>query len=57
AIDTIGAGDMFAGAFFYVITNLMDFEAAGNLASLASARVVSNFGPRLAPEEHAAILG
>jgi sugar/nucleoside kinase (ribokinase family) len=56
AIDTNGAGDMFAGAFLYGITNGMDFETAGNLASLASAKVVSNFGPRLTPEEHTAIL-
>lgn len=57
AIDTNGAGDMFAGAFLYGITNGMGFEAAGNLASLASAKVVSSFGPRLEPEAHAELLG
>lgn len=56
AIDTNGAGDMFAGAFLYGITNGMDFEQAGNLASLASAKVVSNFGPRLDPDDHAPLL-
>lgn len=47
AIDSNGAGDMFAGAFLYGITNGMDFEAAGNLASAASSKIVSQFGPRL----------
>lgn len=47
AIDTNGAGDMFAGAFLYSITNGHSFAEAGKLASLASSRVVSKFGPRL----------
>jgi len=55
AVDTNGAGDMFAGAFIYAITHGHDFPSAGKLASAASARVVSDFGPRLAPEEHAQI--
>ena len=52
AIDTNGAGDMFAGAFLYGITDGLNFEAAGKLASLASAKVVSQFGPRLDPGQH-----
>ena len=47
AIDSNGAGDMYAGAFLYAITNGFSFEQAGKLASLAAARVVSQFGPRL----------
>jgi len=47
AVDTNGAGDMFAGAFLYGITRGLDFAAAGRLASLASATVVANYGPRL----------
>jgi len=47
AVDTNGAGDMFAGAFLYGITNGCSFKTAGDLASLASSRVVSQFGPRL----------
>ncbi len=47
AVDTNGAGDMFAGAFLYGITNGMSMAAAGKLASLASSKVVSQFGPRL----------
>ena len=47
AIDTNGAGDMFAGAFLYGITNGLGYAGAGKLASLASSKVVSQFGPRL----------
>jgi sugar/nucleoside kinase (ribokinase family) len=56
AVDTNGAGDMFAGAFLYGLTPGYDFPTAGRLASLASATVVSNFGPRLRAEEHQQIL-
>ncbi len=47
AIDSNGAGDMYAGAFLYGITNEMNFAGAGALASLASSKVVSQYGPRL----------
>lgn len=47
AIDTNGAGDMFAGAFLYAITHGHSHAQAGKLASLASSKVVSQFGPRL----------
>ena len=56
AIDTVGAGDMFAGAFLYGITHGMSFPRAGELASLASSRVVTVYGPRLAPEETQSLL-
>jgi sugar/nucleoside kinase (ribokinase family) len=52
AVDTNGAGDMFAGAFLYALTQGKDFETAGKLASLASATVVANFGPRLEADQH-----
>ena len=47
AIDTLGAGDMFAGAFLYGLTHAMDFRDAGQFASLTSSRIVTRFGPRL----------
>ncbi|HEY5824229.1 MAG TPA: adenosine kinase, partial [Cyclobacteriaceae bacterium] len=47
AVDTNGAGDMFAGAFMYAITHGHSYAEAGKLASLASSRVVSQWGPRL----------
>lgn len=56
AVDTNGAGDMFSGAFMYGITQGMGFQQAGELASLAAATVVSEFGPRLAPAAHGAVL-
>ncbi len=56
AVDSNGAGDMFAGAFLYGITHGHSFYEAGNIASLAAARVVSQFGPRLAASEHKEIL-
>jgi sugar/nucleoside kinase (ribokinase family) len=47
AVDTNGAGDMFAGAFLYAITHNHSWAEAGKLASLASSRVVAQWGPRL----------
>ncbi len=47
AIDSNGAGDMFAGAFMYAITHGHSYAEAGKLASLASSKVVEQFGPRL----------
>lgn len=47
AIDSNGAGDMFAGAFMYGITHGHSLAGSGKLASLASSKVVSKFGPRL----------
>ncbi|MFT6028763.1 MAG: sugar/nucleoside kinase (ribokinase family) [Oleiphilaceae bacterium] len=55
AIDTNGAGDMFAGAFLYAITHGQDFPSAAKLANLAAAQVVSQYGPRLKPEQHATL--
>lgn len=56
AIDSNGAGDMFAGAFLYAITNGYNYTQAGELASAASAQVVSQYGPRLRAEQHKEIL-
>ncbi len=47
AVDTNGAGDMFAGAFLYAITHGYSYSDAARLASYGSALVVSQFGPRL----------
>ena len=50
AIDTVGAGDMYAGAFLYAITNGMDYAQAGRLASLASSKIVTVLGARMKTE-------
>ena len=56
AIDTLGAGDMFAGAFLYALTQGKSYEDTGKLASLASSRIVAKFGPRFATKETQMIL-
>lgn len=56
AIDTLGAGDMFAGAFLSGLTQGMDYRKAGELASLASSQIVTQYGPRLDPEQTEALL-
>jgi sugar/nucleoside kinase (ribokinase family) len=52
AIDSNGAGDMFAGAFLYALTHGYSFQQAGDFASLAAAKVVSQYGPRLKVEQY-----
>ena len=47
AIDTLGAGDLFAGAFLYGQSQGMSFQQSGDLASLASSKIVTRYGPRL----------
>ncbi|WP_331346162.1 adenosine kinase [Cellvibrio sp. UBA7661] len=56
AIDTNGAGDMFAGAFLHAINHGKDFKTAAAFANKAAAKVVSQFGPRLKPEQHAELM-
>ncbi len=56
AVDTNGAGDMFAGAYLYAITHGYSIADAGKLASLASSHVVQQFGPRLPVENYAKLL-
>ena len=53
AVDTNGAGDMFAGAFLYALAQGNSYQTAGDFASLAASKVVAQFGPRLKPEQHA----
>ena len=47
AIDTVGAGDMYAGGLLYGLTNGLDWATAGRLGSLASSRVVTTLGARM----------
>ena len=46
-VDTVGAGDMFAGAFLYGLTQGWSHQRAGDLASAASAKLVTSLGPRI----------
>jgi fructokinase len=50
AVDTNGAGDLFAGAFLYAITHNLTMQQAGELASFASSVLVTEFGPRLSEQ-------
>ncbi|WP_341939453.1 adenosine kinase [Marinimicrobium sp. C2-29] len=52
AIDSNGAGDMFAGAFLYALSQGHGYDTAGRFASLAAGKVVTQYGPRLRPEQH-----
>lgn len=56
AIDTNGAGDMYAGAFLYGLSQGYTYYEAGRFANKAATKVVSQYGPRLAPEQHAELL-
>jgi sugar/nucleoside kinase (ribokinase family) len=47
AIDTNGAGDMFAGAFLYAVTHGYSHAQSAWLANQAAGRVVSQYGNRL----------
>ncbi len=50
AVDTNGAGDLFAGAFLYGLTHGHDCETSARLASLGAATLVTHFGARLPPD-------
>lgn len=51
AIDTVGAGDMFAGAYLYAITHHFLPPEAVAIANRAAAEVVSQYGARLKGEQ------
>jgi sugar/nucleoside kinase (ribokinase family) len=56
AVDTVGAGDMFAGAFLYGLSRGWDHQRAGDLAAAGSARLVASLGPRIRTEETQEVL-
>ncbi len=56
AVDTNGAGDMFAGAYLHGVASGLSRQACGALASKAAAKVVSQFGPRLRPEQYQSLI-
>jgi len=47
AVDTTGAGDMYAAGILYGITNGLTWKQSGHLASHAAARIVSQLGARM----------
>jgi sugar/nucleoside kinase (ribokinase family) len=56
AVDTVGAGDMFAGAFLYGVTQGWDYRRAGDLAAAGAAKLVTSLGPRISAEQTQAVL-
>ncbi len=52
AIDTNGAGDMFAGAFLHALISGREYSWAAQFANTASSIVVSSFGPRIKDIEY-----
>lgn len=47
AVDSTGAGDMYAAGILYGVTNGLTWRQAGRLASHAAARIVGQLGGRL----------
>jgi len=56
AVDTVGAGDMYAGAVLYGLTHGMSYAQAGELGSKAAAKLVTSFGPRMDTQETRSLL-
>jgi sugar/nucleoside kinase (ribokinase family) len=52
AVDTNGAGDMFAGSFLYAISSGHDYSWAARFANAAAALVVGQFGTRIEAIEY-----
>ena len=56
AVDTNGAGDMFAGAFLHAVTQGWSHEQAARLGNRCAAAVVAQHGNRLQAEQIQALL-
>lgn len=56
AVDSNGAGDMFAGAFLYAVSQGRSYREAARLACRSASEVVAHFGPRLRAEAHPELL-
>ena len=51
AVDTTGAGDIFAGTFLYCLSHGKSFTAAAEMAHRSASLLVSRFGARLEQSE------
>ncbi len=47
AVDSTGAGDMYAAGFLFALTKTNDLELVSEVASYASAKIVQQFGAKL----------
>lgn len=55
-LDTNGAGDNFAGAFLYALSENHEIRICGKLASAVASQVIRQFGPRLLQAQYQDIL-
>lgn len=56
AVDTNGAGDIYAGSFLYGLTHGLSFIQCGALAGATAGKLVTQYGARLDREDMQAIL-
>ncbi|WP_353259621.1 adenosine kinase [Prochlorothrix hollandica] len=56
AVDTVGAGDSYAGGFLYGLSQGWSYGKAGELASRLSSQLVTQYGPRLTTSQVQTIL-
>ncbi len=56
AIDTNGAGDMYAGSFLFGLTDGRSFEQAGELAARTASELVTRYGARMQTQDLQALL-
>ena len=56
AIDTNGAGDMFAGSFLYSLLQNGDLKTCAEFANYGASKVVETFGPRLTKDMYHEVL-
>ena len=56
AIDTNGAGDMFAGSFLYSLLQNDDLKTCAEFANYGASKVVETFGPRLTKDMYREVL-
>jgi len=45
-LDTIGAGDMYAGSFIYAIIKGLSYQEAAEIACYCASLIVGQYGPR-----------
>jgi sugar/nucleoside kinase (ribokinase family) len=55
AVDTTGAGDMYAAGVLYGLTEGLPLPVAGRIGAYAAAQVVAKLGPRLESIDHEAV--
>jgi sugar/nucleoside kinase (ribokinase family) len=55
-VDANGAGDMFAGAFLYGLSNDWGFEKSARFGVHTSGYLITQYGPRVALANHAVLL-